>query len=396
MNIIDWILFTLLALCVGYLLLYAIASKFYRVPRFPDARTFRRFVVLFPAYKEDRVIASSVRSFLQQDYPQELFDIIVISDQMQDATNEDLRSLPIRLLIADYRDSSKAKALTMAMESVSGEHYDIVAIMDADNLTSPDFLAEINRAFDNGARSVQAHRTGKNMNTDISVLDGISEEINNGIFRSGHNALGLSAALSGSGMAFEAEWFRNNVRLLETAGEDKELEVLLLRQRIHTTYLPQIPVYDEKTQKEEAIGNQRKRWIAAQFGILRHSLSGLREAVSKGNMDYCDKILQWMLPPRLIQLAGVFGLTFIFTVIGVWQAVQGAGQEWTAAIKWWILSAAQIMAMLLPIPGRLLDKRLGKAILRIPMLALATLGNLFKLKGAYKKFIHTEHYENSH
>ena len=396
MNIIDWILFTLLALCVGYLLLYAIASKFYRAPRFPDARTFRRFVVLFPAYKEDRVIASSVRSFLQQDYPQELFDIIVISDQMQDATNEDLRSLPIRLLIADYRDSSKAKALTMAMESVSGEHYDIVAIMDADNLTSPDFLAEINRAFDNGARSVQAHRTGKNMNTDISVLDGISEEINNGIFRSGHNALGLSAALSGSGMAFEAEWFRKNVRLLETAGEDKELEVLLLRQRIHTTYLPQIPVYDEKTQKEEAIGNQRKRWIAAQFGILRHSLSGLREAVSKGNIDYCDKILQWMLPPRLIQLAGVFGLTFIFTVIGVWQAVQGAGQEWTAAIKWWILSAAQIMAMLLPIPGRLLDKRLGKAILRIPLLALTTLGNLFKLKGAYKKFIHTEHYENSH
>ena len=396
MNIIDWILFTLLALCVGYLLLYAIASKFYRAPRFPDARTFRRFVVLFPAYKEDRVIASSVRSFLQQDYPQELFDIIVISDQMQDATNEDLRSLPIRLLIADYRDSSKAKALTMAMESVSGEHYDIVAIMDADNLTSPDFLAEINRAFDNGARSVQAHRTGKNMNTDISVLDGISEEINNGIFRSGHNALGLSAALSGSGMAFEAEWFRKNVRLLETAGEDKELEVLLLRQRIHTTYLPQIPVYDEKTQKEEAIGNQRKRWIAAQFGILRHSLSGLREAVSKGNMDYCDKILQWMLPPRLIQLAGVFGLTFIFTVIGVWQAVQGEGHEWTAAIKWWILSAAQIMAMLLPIPGRLLDKRLGKAILRIPLLALTTLGNLFKLKGAYKKFIHTEHYENSH
>lgn len=396
MNIIDWILFTLLALCVGYLLLYAIASRFYRVPRFPDARTFRRFAVLFPAYKEDRVIASSVRGFLQQDYPQELFDIIVISDQMQDATNEELRSLPIRLLIADYRDSSKAKALTMAMESVSGEHYDIVAIMDADNLTSPDFLAEINRAFDNGARSVQAHRTGKNMNTDISVLDGISEEINNGIFRSGHNALGLSAALSGSGMAFEAEWFRKNVRLLETAGEDKELEVLLLRQRIHTTYLPQIPVYDEKTQKEEAIGNQRKRWIAAQFGILRHSLSGLREAVSKGNMDYCDKILQWMLPPRLIQLAGVFGLTFIFTVIGVWQAVQGTGQEWTAAIKWWILSAAQIMAMLLPIPGRLLDKRLGKAILRIPLLALTTLGNLFKLKGAYKKFIHTEHYENSH
>ena len=395
MIIIDWILFTLLALCVCYLLLYAIASKFYRTPRFPEARTLRRFIVFFPAYKEDRVIASSVRSFLQQDYPRELFDIIVISDQMQPATNEDLRSLPIRLLIAGYKDSSKAKALTMAVDSISDEHYDIVVIMDADNLTSPDFLAEVNRAFDSGIKSVQAHRTGKNLNTDISILDGISEEINNGIFRSGHNALGLSAALSGSGMAFEADWFRQNVRLLETAGEDKELEVLLLQQRIHTVYLPQIPIYDEKTQKEEAIGNQRKRWIAAQFGILRSSLLSLPKAIGQGNLDYCDKILQWMLPPRLIQLAGVFGLTLVITIIGIWLSLQGTatGHEWTITVKWWILSAAQIAAMTLPIPGHLFNKQLGKAVLRIPMLALTTIGNLFKLKGAYKKFIHTEHGE---
>ena len=395
MIIIDWILFTLLALCVCYLLLYAIASKFYRTPRFPEARTLRRFIVFFPAYKEDRVIASSVRSFLQQDYPRELFDIIVISDRMQPATNEDLRSLPIRLLTANYKDSSKAKALTMAVDSISDEHYDIVVIMDADNLTSPDFLAEVNRAFDSGIKSVQAHRTGKNLNTDISILDGISEEINNGIFRSGHNALGLSAALSGSGMAFEADWFRQNVRLLETAGEDKELEVLLLQQRIHTVYLPQIPIYDEKTQKEEAISNQRKRWIAAQFGILRSSLLSLPKAIGQGNPDYCDKILQWMLPPRLIQLAGVFGLTLVITIIGIWLSLQGTatGHEWTIAVKWWILSAAQIAAMTLPIPGHLFNKQLGKAVLRIPMLALTTIGNLFKLKGAYKKFIHTEHGE---
>ena len=377
MNIVDWILFTLLGLCVCYLLLYAIASKFYRAPHFPEARTFRRFVVFFPAYKEDRVIVSSARSFLEQDYPQELFDVIVISDQMQSATNDTLRSLPIRLLIADYKESSKAKALTMAIDSIEGDPYDIVVIMDADNLTSPDFLAEVNRAFDNGVKSVQAHRTGKNLNTDISVLDGISEEINNGIFRSGHNALGLSAALSGSGMAFE------------------ELEVLLLQQRIYTTYLPQIPIYDEKTQKEEAISNQRKRWIAAQFGILRSSLSGLWKAICQGNIDYCDKIIQWMLPPRLIQLAAVFGLTLIFTTIGIWLSLQGnsSGHEWTIAIKWWILSAAQIAAMILPIPNNLLNKQLGKAIIKIPMLALTTIGNLFKLKGAYKKFIHTEHGE---
>ena len=83
MNIIDWILYIPLVFCVCYLLLYAIASKFYRAPQYPEARTLRRIVVLFPAYKEDRVIVASIQSFLEQDYPKELYEIIVISDQMR-------------------------------------------------------------------------------------------------------------------------------------------------------------------------------------------------------------------------------------------------------------------------------------------------------------------------
>lgn len=391
MYIIDWTLFVLLAICVGYLLFYAIASKFYCAPRFPEAHSFRRFAILFPAYKEDRVIVSSVRSFLEQDYPKENFDIYVISDQMQPATNDVLQQLPIHVLMANYTESSKAKALGLAMDATAGKEYDVVVIMDADNMTSPDFLQEVNRAFDTGIRAIQAHRTGKNLNTEIALLDAISEEINNGFFRRGHNVIGFSAGLAGSGMAFDAEWFRQNVKQLETAGEDKELEALLLRQRIHTTYLEQLPVYDEKTQKKEAIKNQRKRWIAAQFGALRASLPYFSKSLFKGNFDYCDKILQWMLPPRLVQLAAVFGLTFLITVIYLILSLSSGGNEWMAGIKWWILSVAQIAAMILPVPSKLLNKNLAKAIIHIPALAFTMIGNLFKLKGANRKFIHTEH-----
>ena len=208
---IDWILFILLALCVGYLLFYAIASKFYRPQKLSEARIQRRFLVLFPAYKEDRVIVSTIRSFLKQEYPKEMYDVLVISDQMQPDTNAALQALPICLQVADYTNSSKAKALTLAMNVTANESYDVVVIMDADNVTTPNFLAEINRAFDSGLHAVQAHRTGKNMNTDIAVLDAISEEINNGFFRSGHNAIGLSAGLAGSGMAFDVHWFRRQM-----------------------------------------------------------------------------------------------------------------------------------------------------------------------------------------
>ena len=383
MNIIDWILYIPLVFCVCYLLLYAIASKFYRAPQYPEARTLRRIVVLFPAYKEDRVIVASIQSFLEQDYPKELYEIIVISDQMRPETNDALAALPIRLLMANYKESSKAKALAMAMDSIDTNAFDIVVIMDADNMTTPDFLSTINRVFDSGIKSAQAHRTGKNLNTDISVLDSASEEINNGFFRSGHNAVGLSAGLSGSGMAFEAEWFHQNVKYLQTAGEDKELEAMLLQQRIYTVYLPDLLVFDEKTQKKEAISNQRKRWIAAQFGALRTSLPHLPKALLQGNIDYCNKIFQWMLPPRLLQLAAVFGLALVAFIVCPPEA----------SIKWGILVLAQIMAMLLPIPRKLLNRQLLKAVLKVPQLAFVMAGNLFKLKGANKKFIHTEHGE---
>lgn len=390
---IDWTIFILLTLCVGYLLFYAAASKFYHPRKFSEARTQRRFLVLFPAYKEDKVIVSTVRSFLDQKYPKDRYDILVISDHMQPSTNDSLKALPIRVQIAGYTNSSKAKALTLAMEVTANDSYDIVVIMDADNVTTPNFLSEINRAFESGLQAVQAHRTGKNMNTDIAILDAVSEEINNGFFRSGHNAVGLSAGLAGSGMAFDIHWFRRNVGHLQTSGEDKELEALLLKQRVHIEYLEQLLVYDEKTQKKEVIKNQRKRWIAAQYGALRASLPDFPKALIQRNIDYCDKILQWMLPPRLIQLAGVFGFTLLFTAIGILMSWQNGRSEWQGGIKWWMLSIVQVTTMIIPVPGKLLNRKLVKAILQIPILALAMTANIFKLKGANKKFIHTEHGE---
>lgn len=379
-HIAEIIVYTILALNTGYLLVFAIASKFYRQRSFPETPLHTKFVVLFPAYKEDKVIVSAVSSFLQQDYPSEFYDIIVISDQMSEETNEASRQLSARVLIADYTDSSKAKAMGLAMRATEDIPYDAVIIMDADNTTEASFLSEINRAFQSGEKVIQAHRTAKNTHTDIAILDAASEEINNSIFRSGHIALGLSSALIGSGMALEAKWFRKHVHLLETAGEDKELEALLLKQRIHIEYMENVYVKDEKTQKREGIKNQRKRWIAAQFDSLGRALSDFPKELLHGNIDYCDKIFQWTLLPRIVLMFCVFCFTLVATIIHPF-----------LSIKWWILAFALFFALFLAIPKRLLNKQLLKAIVQLPALALGIVGNLFHLKGVNKKFIHTEH-----
>lgn len=383
LTIIDWMLFIPLTLCVGYLFFFAIASCFqsHLIDNKFKPQKQHRFLVLFPAYKEDRVITDSVSCFLRQDYPVELYDVLVISDHMQPQTNDALRSLGATVLEATYTDSSKAKAMQLAMQETSAGKYDAIIIMDADNTTVPHFLTRINQVYSQGFIALQAHRTSKNLITNIALLDAVSEEINNGFFRSGHNAVRLSAALSGSGMVIAEKNFRRYVLQLKTAGEDKELEALILKENCGpVAYIPDLPVYDEKTQRQEAISNQRRRWIAAQFGALRASFLDFPKALIQGNRDYCDKILQWMLLPRLVQLAAVFGFTLLATIVSP-----------EMSIKWWILSLAQVIAMIVPIPAELMTIRLLKALLRIPVLAFIMIGNLFKLKEVNQKFIHTEH-----
>ena len=380
LHIIDYILFILASLSTAYLLLFAIASKLKRRKQCPETEKRHRFIVLFPAYKEDRVIVQAVRNFLQQEYPAELYEIVVVSDHMQPETNEALGKLPIKLLEADYTDSSKAKALSLAMKATTGTPCDMVVIMDADNTTSSTFLQELNKAYAAGMKAIQAHRIAKSLNTDVALLDAVSEEINNSIFRSGHVAAGLSSALIGSGMAIDAAWFRKNVNKLQTAGEDKEMEALLLKQGIRIGYLDHVYVEDEKTQKKEAIRSQRKRWLAAQFGSLKHTLPNLIPALLKGNVEYADKIIQWMLPPRIILLAGILFLSVLTLII-----------EPYISLKWWSLFLTLLFALGIAIPGYLANKRLLRALIQVPSLALIMIGNLFKLKGVNRKFIHTEH-----
>lgn len=377
--IFEYICWILASIAVAYPLIYSLASLGTRKSYYPTANKQHKFAILFPAYKEDRVILPVVESFLQQHYPQELYKVIIISDHMQETTNERLAQLPITLLKANYENSSKAKALNFAMDHFGRDEFDAVVILDADNIVDTNFLLEINKVFDAGVQAIQAHRTAKNRNTDIAVLDGLSEEVNNSIFRRGHVRLGISSALIGSGMIFNYQWFHDNVKHLVTTGEDKELEVSLLKQRIFIEFLDEVYVYDEKTQGEKGFYNQRRRWLATQFAQWGRVFKDLPRAILSGNIDYSDKLIQWMLPPRLILFGGIIVMGSIMQII-----------DWPLALKWWALFLIMGVTLCLAIPDKLVDDRFKKSINKLPLLFIMMVVNLFRMKGMNKKFVNTE------
>lgn len=390
---VDWLLFILVAGTVLYLFIFALAALVGKREKCPPAQRYNRMLVLIPAYKEDTVIESTARSFLRQTYPEAHYDVVVIADHCQPETVNALRQYPITVLTPDFEESLKSKSLNYAMEYIAPRKYDVVVILDADNTVDPNFLEVINQFYASGCMAIQAHRVAKNRNTETALLDAIFEEINNSIFRTGHVRMGISSALVGSGMAFDFEWFRQNVSQLMSAGEDKELEALLLKQRIFVDFLPELYVYDEKTQKEKTFQRQRRRWMAAQFHSLFSNLPQLIPALWNRNLDYADKIIQWMLLPRIPML----GIILIMSVVMFFI-------NWTMAIKWWVILFIVLGTFAMCIPDNLVNEDFDNAMKRAPKMALKMVLNIFRLHGLKKKFLHTEHtitnieqpYENSH
>lgn len=384
---IDIALWLIIAASTAYVCFFAIISLFYsKEDTFTYNRSphlvgneLRRFLILYPAYNEDRVIINSVEQFIEQDYPQEYYTVAVISDHMKPETNTQLAGYPIRLLQPTFEKSSKAKAMQYAINEVEGD-FDYVVVLDADNVVQPTFLSQLNVLCNSGYEAIQCHRCAKNANNDVAVLDGVSEEINNTIFRKAHNRFGLSSALIGSGMCFKYELFRQNVFMLTTAGEDREMEALLLHQNVFIKYAADIHVYDEKVSNQDNFQRQRMRWMTAQIQSLFNLLPYIPKAIITGNIDFIDKTIQQALIPRSMLIVLTFMLSLLMTLIS---------REW--CIKWWLLFLFICVSLYVSTPRQLRSHSVYGKILSLPTLVWKMLLNILKIDRKNTDFIHTTH-----
>ena len=377
--IFDTLFFVLTAFTVAYMTFYAIASQFVRKPEIPKTKRLNRFIVLIPSYKSDAVIERTVKSVLGQTYPQRLFDVTVISDHQDEMTNFRLAQHPITLLTPNFRYSTKAKSLQYAINNLPQfKIYDLVVILDADNIVLPEFLEELNSAYEYaGTKAIQVHHLSKNRDTASAMLDATFEEINNSIFRLGHIAVGLPAAISGSGMAFDFNWFKDNIVKTNAAWEDKELEALLIRQHIYVDYFDHILVFDEKTRRSKDFNRQRGRWATTQFYTILKNIKYLPTAILNKQYDLMDKIFQWMLMPRTIMMGIIVVMSLALPFI-----------YFSLAIKWWIMAALILLVFAIATPDYLVDKRWERSFFIAPFIMFRSILNLVSFAKAKKNFVH--------
>lgn len=372
--VVDWTLFVFVTLTVAYMLFFSLVSLISKNHNVPKAKNQNRFIILIPSYKNDQVIIQTVASILSQNYPQRMFDVVVISDHQSEITNMRLAQYTITLLTPDFEKSSKTKSLQYAILNLPEfKIYDVAIILNADDLVEPEFLDQMNDAYEAaGTKAIVAHKLPRNRDTSSARLSTIFDEINNNIFRRAHINVGLSSALMGSGVAYEFNWFKKHIMKVRTATEDKELEAMLMHQRYYVDYFDNIYLYNVKKREVADFNKQRGRWITDQIRSLAKNIRFLPVAIFRKQYDWVDKIIQWMLLPRSIMFAIIFVMDLTLPFIYL-----------TIAIKWWVVTGIWGFSLAIATPNELVDKNWDKDFITLP---LVTLKNISKMIiGHFKK-----------
>ena len=377
-NYIDWILFIPVFLTIIYLAFFAVASLIVRHSETPTAKHENRFIIMIPAYKAGKSLEMTVRSILGQSYPQRLFDVTVIADHESEMTLFHLAQQPITLLTPNFEKSSRTKSLQLAINNLPQfKIYDTVLILEAGDVVEPEFLEQVNDAYESaGTKAIQTHKLSLNRDTTSARLSAIFEEINNSIFRRGHITVGLSSALSSSGMVFDFNWFRQHILETKSTWEDRVIEAQLLRERVYVDYFDKIFIYSEKARQAEDFNRQHRRYLLTQIRTVFRNIRHMPIALFNRQYDLLDKLIQWLLIPRMLLMAIIGFMSVVTPMI-----------SFGAVFKWWGLFAGILLVFALATPDYLVDDKWNSTFFKLPIVLCSSLLGKFKFGRKIKEYI---------
>ena len=185
-------------------------------------------------------------------------------------------------------------------------------------------------------------------------------------------------------MCFDYKLFKDNVYKLTTAGEDREMEALLLKQKVHIHYEPNIHVFDEKVSNKDNFQKQRLRWMTAQIQSLISLLPYIPTAIKECNIDFIDKTIQQALIPRSMLVVGAFAMSIVVTAFSLFFSL-----SWY--IKWWCLFLTICITLYIATPKQLRSHSVFGKLLSLPKLVWRMIMNILKIDHKNTDFIHTQH-----
>ena len=279
----------------------------------------KSFALVVAAHNEELVISHIIDSLLKLSYPSELYDIFVIADNCTDNTAVIAQSLGAKVRIRENNtQKGKGHALEWMFDRIfkMERHYDAIAIFDADNLVSPNFLLEMNMQLCKGHKVVQGYIDSKNpYDSWITCSYSIAFWLSNRIFQLPRYYLNLSCSLCGTGFCIDTSVLKELKWGATCLTEDLEYTMKLALNGIKISWAHQAIVYDEKPLTLMQSWKQRKRWMQGHADCASKYLGPLfKQAFSQGDLISLDCALYLFQPIRFIFIGLMTVMMWIQTV----------------------------------------------------------------------------------
>lgn len=326
----DWIAPFFQNLIFTYLALVAVRSVFfffgafmqkfenYRLNKIPTHEFQLPMVsVIMPCFNEEAVIAQSMRSLSELDYPN--LEIIIVNDGSQDATlgyaqvlSHHIANAPVQVLT--QINSGKANALNLGLIHARGE---LILCVDADSQINRDGIEAAVRHFeDPKVGAVAGFIEIANQKSVLLLLQQMEYLVGLNFSRRAMAFLGIVPIVPGPAGLFRRQ------ALIEAGGfipnrnifaEDAELSLRIIARGWKVKTEEELIATTEAPASHEALLRQRYRWTRGTYQALILNFNSLIQSGIRGRWVAMHLFLESVVSPVLNFALILYFLTFYFS-----------------------------------------------------------------------------------
>lgn len=319
--VVYWLFFTAVVIGAARLGIIIVLAAYQRFrPRRPFPPYTPSVSIIIPAYNEAKVIASTVRSLLNQTYTGEM-EIIVVDDGSPDHTHdvvtEEFGTYP-QVRVFRKSNGGKASALNYGIAHARGE---IVVCLDADTQFTPETVARLVAPLsDPKVGAVAGNAKVGNRHNLVTRWQALEYVTSQNLDRRALAVLNAITVVPGAVGA----WRKAYVQAVggfsdDTLAEDQDLTWALGQEGVHVVYADDAIAYTEAPDTLGTLVRQRFRWA---FGTLqcvwKHRRIFMRPRYGALGMIAMPNV--WIFQIFYTAISPIADFLFLWSLVSVWLA----------------------------------------------------------------------------
>lgn len=316
------LLFIISMLLFSYRFFYIIVA-FLKDKPLKETNKKAKFAILIPAREESKVIEKLLQSIKNQTYDSNLIDVYVVTERLNDPTNSIVEKYGYNYFVRKDLENKRTKgnALNEVIEDIYSKNikYDAYFIFDADNVLAPNFVEEMNKAYQMGYDVSMAYRNIVNIHDNwVATCSALLFSNTNTFQNKARSRTTKSIIVSGTGYYISSKIIDKFKGFpFHSLTEDFEISNYLIANNIKSKYVTSTEFFDEQPTSVKTVNKQRVRWCKGFFNVSKDYRKTLTKSFfKKGSNKLAILDAKFSIIPNICFIVTML-LYLIFLLFGI-------------------------------------------------------------------------------